>query len=93
MRTTKTPPVIPQGRSVTIFANAACFPEVYAALIGAPPLKWWQRLYIWLRWGRKIKKAEFAAARGLSKTRMTFRRHYGFDPFDLTEDENAEEEN
>lgn len=90
-RTTKTPSVIPQDRSVTISAVAACFPDVYTALIGAP-LKWWQRLYIWLRWGRKIRKAEFVAARGLSKTRMTFKRQFGFDPFDLTEDENAEEE-
>lgn len=88
----KIPPVIPQDRSVTIFANAASIPDVYMAMIGAQPLKWWQRLYIRLRWGRKIRKAEFAAARGLSKTRMTFRRHYGFDPFDLTEGENAEEE-
>ena len=93
MITAKTPPVMPQDQSVTISATAACFPDVYTALIGAPPLKWWQRLYIWLRWGRKIRKAEFAAARGLSKTRLTFRQHFGFDPFDLTEDENAEEEN
>ena len=93
MRTTKTPPVIPQDQSVTISAAAACFPDVYTALIGAPPLKWWQRLYIRLRWGRKIRKAHIQATRGVSKPRMTFQYLYGFDPFDLTEDENAEEEN
>lgn len=88
----KIPSVMPQDQSVTMFANAARFPEVFAAVLGPPPLKWWQRLYIRLRWGRKIRKAEFAAARGLSKTRLTFRLQFGFDPFDLTEDENAEEE-
>lgn len=92
MRNTETPSVIPQDQSVTMFANAAFYPVLYRSLLGLPPLKWWQRLYIWLRWGRKIRKAEFAAARGLSKTRLTFRQHFGFDPFDLTEGENAEEE-
>lgn len=88
----KPPSVIPQDRSITVYANLASSYDTFAALLGAPPLKWWQRLYIWLRWGRKIRKAEFVAARGLSKTRMTFKRQFGFDPFDLTEGENAREE-
>lgn len=87
----KIPSVTPQDRIVTISAAAASFPDVYAALIGAPPLKWWQRLYIWLRWGRKVKKACFIAARGTSKTRLTCKMMLGVDPME-TEDENAEEE-
>lgn len=93
MRTTKTPSVIPQDQSVTMFANAAFYPVLYRNLLGLPPLKWWQRLYIRLRWGRKIRKANIQAARSVSKPRMTFQYLYGIDPFDLTEDENAEEEN
>lgn len=87
MRTTKTPSVMPQDQSVTIPANAAFFPVLYRSFLGLPPLKWWQRLYIRLRWGRKIRKAEFVASRGLSKTRMTFRLQFGFDPFDIWEED------
>lgn len=83
----KPPSVIPQDRSITVYANLASSYDTFADLLGAPPLKWWQRLYIRLRWGRKIRKAEFAAARGLSKTRLTFRRQYGFDPLDIWEED------
>ena len=89
----KPPSVIPQDRSITVYANLASSYDTFAALLGAPPLKWWQRLYIRLRWGRKIRKANIQAARSVSKPRMTFQYLYGIDPFDLTEDENAEEEN
>ena len=41
----------------------------------------------------EIGKINIARVRGLSKTRLNFVQTYGFDPFDLTEDENAEEEN
>lgn len=91
MRNTKTPSVMPQDQSVTMFANAAFYPVLYRNLLGLPPLKWWQRLYIWLRWGRKVKKACFIAARGTSKTRLTCKMMLGVDPME-TEDENAEEE-
>lgn len=89
----KPPSVIPQDRSITVYANLASSYDTFADLLGAPPLKWWQRLYIRLRWGRKIRKANIQAARSVSKPRMTFQYLYGIDPFDLTEDENAEEEN
>lgn len=86
----KPPSVIPQDRSITVYANLASSYDTFAALLGAPPLKWWQRLYIRLRWGRKNRKADFVLARGTTKTRTTFRQMYGFDPFDL-EDEDAED--
>ena len=94
---TKTPSVIPQDRSITLnIKNAAAFPDFYRAIFGLPPLKWWQRLYIRLRWGRKIRKAQFVAARGLTKTRMTCKMMLGVDPFDEMEpmeEQYAEEEN
>ena len=84
--------VIPPDISVEInCAGSYYFPDVYRALFGLPPLKWWQRLYAWLRWGRKVKKACVIAARGTSKTRLTCKMMLGVDPFDL-EDEDAEEE-
>ena len=92
MGTTKTPSVMPREMSVTISTNTAFSPVLYRNLLGLTPLKWWQRLYIWLRWGRKIRKAHILATRIISKSRMTFQYLYGFDPFDLEEDENAEEE-
>ena len=54
-------------------------------------LKWWQRLYLRMRYGRKIQKAMFISARGTSKTRLICKMQLGVDPFDL-EDEDAEKE-
>lgn len=41
----------------------------------------------------ETEKINIVIARGLSKPRLNFVQTYGFDPFELTEDENAEEEN
>ena len=85
--------VIPQDCEITI-QNVAAFPDLFRVLIGAPPLKWWQRLYIQLRWGRDLKRArkQMGFARAYSKPRTWFIQKYGFDPW-AEEDENAEKEN
>ena len=84
--------VIPPDMSVELnCAGSYYFSDAFRALLGLPPLKWRQRLYAWLKWGRKLNKACIIAARGTSKDRLICKMQLGVDPFDL-EDEDAEKE-